>query len=84
MLADSYTSHGSTTDGGGNMIGNFNPDGYGSYIGAIHVIHGGKANLGFYDAHCQSLSMRDINEATASHPVNFYDEQGAARTLTKP
>ncbi len=74
LLADSYSRHGSSLDGGGHMIGTFTDRAESDYSGRIHLLHGkDMANVVFHDGHAETMSYKALRNETNTQPTYFID-----------
>jgi prepilin-type N-terminal cleavage/methylation domain-containing protein/prepilin-type processing-associated H-X9-DG protein len=79
MLADSFSTHGSSLDGGGHMIGSFTDQDASDYAGRIHLLHPkDRANVAFYDGHAASLTAQELRNDTSTQAKHFVDAMGKA------
>ncbi len=76
LLADSVSTHPSSLDGGGHMIGTFSDVDTSDYAGRIHVVHGKYANIAFYDGHAAAMTSTQLRNETKTKPRHFVDERG--------
>lgn len=63
-----------------HMFAAFSDRGNYYFNSRIQTIHEGRANVAFYDGHCESMLAADIYNNTDSHPQYFYDVNGAPMT----
>lgn len=56
------------------QVAEFRAAGLGFNVGAIHLIHQGRANVAFFDGHAETMGPRQLRYDTASAPDHFYAE----------
>jgi prepilin-type N-terminal cleavage/methylation domain-containing protein/prepilin-type processing-associated H-X9-DG protein len=84
MMADSASGWSDPSLLGHNYA-EFLDTGATGYDGCIYTLHlGNVANVGFYDGHVESMTAKQINTETDSHPEYFFNSQMQQVILNYP